>query len=89
VEDDEPARRDSGLAPLEPIGLHEARHTFASLMIAAGVNEKALSSYMGHASVTMTLDRYGRLMPGTRKRRQDFWTGTWRGPCRGSGRSVR
>jgi integrase len=51
-------------AGLEPITLHEARHTFASLMIAAGVNAKALSSYLGHASVTITYDRYGHLMPG-------------------------
>jgi integrase len=51
-------------AKLEPIGLHECRHTFASLMIAAGVNVKALSTYMGHASVTITLDRYGHLFPG-------------------------
>ena len=49
---------------LEPITLHEARHTFASLMIAAGVNARALASYMGHASVTITFDRYGHLMPG-------------------------
>jgi integrase len=49
---------------LEPITLHEARHTFASLMIAAGVNAKALATYMGHASVTITYDRYGHLMPG-------------------------
>jgi integrase len=33
-------------------------------MIAAGVNAKALSSYMGHSSVTITYDRYGHLMPG-------------------------
>jgi len=51
-------------AKLEALTLHEARHTFASLMIAAGVNAKALSSYMGHASITITLDRYGHLMPG-------------------------
>jgi len=51
-------------AGLESIGLHECRHTFASLMIAAGVNAKALSTYMGHSSVTITLDRYGHLMPG-------------------------
>ena len=50
-------------AGLEPIGLHEARHTFASLMIAAGVNAKALSTYMGHSGVSITLDRYGHLMP--------------------------
>jgi integrase len=51
-------------AGLDPIGLHECRHTFASLMIAAGVNAKALSTYMGHSSVTITYDRYGHLMPG-------------------------
>jgi integrase len=51
-------------AKLEPITLHECRHTFASLMIAAGVNAKALSTYMGHATISITLDRYGHLMPG-------------------------
>jgi integrase len=34
-------------------------------MIAAGVNDKALSTYMGHSSITVTLDRYGHLMPGS------------------------
>jgi hypothetical protein len=34
-------------------------------MIAAGVNAKALSTCMGHASVTITFDRYGHLMPGS------------------------
>ena len=50
---------------LAPIGLHECRHTYASFMIAAGVNAKALSTYMGHSSITITLDRYGHLMPGS------------------------
>ena len=58
------ARRTWIKAGLEPIGLHECRHTFASFMIAAGVNAKALSVYMGHSSVTITFDRYGHLMPG-------------------------
>jgi integrase len=52
-------------AGLEPIGLHEARHTYASLMIAAGVNIKTISEWMGHSSVTITLDRYGHLLPGS------------------------
>lgn len=52
-------------AGLEPIGLHECRHTFASLMIAAGVNAKALSTFIGHSSVMITLDRYGHLFPGS------------------------
>lgn len=52
-------------AELERITLHECRHTFASLMIAAGVNAKALQSFMGHANISITLDRYGHLMPGS------------------------
>jgi integrase len=51
-------------AGLKPIRLHECRHTFASLMIDAGVNAKALCTYLGHSSVTITYDRYGHLMPG-------------------------
>ena len=33
-------------------------------MIAAGINSKALSTYMGHSTITITLDRYGHLLPG-------------------------
>jgi integrase len=51
-------------AGLTSITLHEARHTYASLLIAAGVSSKAVSTYMGHASITITLDRYGHLFPG-------------------------
>jgi integrase len=36
-------------AELERMTLHEARHTYASLMIAAGVNAKALCEFMGLA----------------------------------------
>jgi integrase len=52
-------------AGLNPIGLHEARHTFASILIAAGVNAKAITTYMGHASIQTTYDLYGKLMPGS------------------------
>jgi len=34
-------------------------------MIAAGVNAKALSTFMGHANISITLDPYGHLMPGS------------------------
>ena len=53
-----------GDPPLVPIGLHEFRHTCASTLIAAGANAKQIQSVMGHASITMTFDRYGHLMPG-------------------------
>jgi integrase len=49
---------------LEPITLHAARHTFASLMIRSGVNVKALATYMGHASIRITHDRYDHVLPG-------------------------
>lgn len=54
-------------AGLRPIGFHELRHTYASFMIAAGVNAKALSQFMGHSSISVTLDRYGHLMPGSER----------------------
>lgn len=45
--------------------LRQARHSYASFMIAAGVNAKALSAFMGHSSIKVTFDLYGHLMPGT------------------------
>jgi len=51
-------------ASLNPITLHECRHSYAAYMIAAGINSKALSTYMGHSTITITLDRYGHLLPG-------------------------
>jgi len=65
------AKRIWDLHGVEPIGLHECRHTFASLMIAAmgdagRFNPKVLQTLMGHASITETYDRYGHLMPGSK-----------------------
>ena len=50
---------------LERVTPHECRHSFAALMIAASVNAKALQSFMGHSSITTTMDTYGHLMPGS------------------------
>jgi integrase len=44
------------------ITLHEARHTSASFWIAAGVNAKAISTFMGHSSIAVTFD--GHLLKG-------------------------
>jgi integrase len=52
-------------AKIARITLHECRHTFASIAIAAGVNIGTVSAALGHASVTITWDRYHHLMPGT------------------------
>jgi integrase len=61
-------------AGLAAVTLHECRHTYASFMIAAGVNLKALSTYMGHTSITTTLDRYGHLLPGNESEAADLLT---------------
>jgi integrase len=54
------------------IGLHEARHTYASMLIAAGVNAKAITQYLGHSSIEVTFDRYGHLMPGNEAEAADM-----------------
>jgi integrase len=42
---------------------HKLRHTAASLAIAAGADVKVVQAMLGHATATMTLDRYGHLFP--------------------------
>ena len=51
-------------AGLEPLRIHDMRHTAASLAIKAGADVKVIQRMLGHASAAMTLDRYGHLMPG-------------------------
>lgn len=52
------AARTAGLAGLVP---HELRHTAASLAVQSDANIKVVQAMMGHASATMTWDRYGHL----------------------------
>jgi integrase len=42
---------------------HDLRHTSVALAIAAGAHPKAIQARMGHASINVTLDRYGHLLP--------------------------
>jgi integrase len=44
-------------AELVPIGLHECRHTFDSLMHAAGTSLETIADLVGHSGTYMT-DRY-------------------------------
>ena len=63
-------------ARLEPLGLHDARHTCASLLIASGANIKQISRMMGHSSITVTLDVYGHLLRAQKRRPVRRWTPT-------------
>lgn len=49
-------------AQLPEIRFHDLRHSFASLLIAQGEHPKLISEQLGHASVKITMDRYGHLM---------------------------
>lgn len=49
---------------LEPIGLHECRHTFNSYVHAAGVPLKVQAQIVGHTDETMSLARYTHTLPG-------------------------
>lgn len=56
-----PAVAKAGIEP--GLRIHDLRHTAVALAIAAGAHPKAIQARMGHASITMTLDRYGHLFP--------------------------
>lgn len=47
--------------PVRGMTPHDLRHTAASLAISAGANVKAVQRMLGHATATLTLDRYGHL----------------------------
>jgi integrase len=59
---------EEGIIPeherIRPIGLHEGRHTAVSHMLDAGISIDKVSKFIGHSSITVTIDRYGHLLPG-------------------------
>ena len=50
-------------AELRPIGLHELRHSYVSLMHDAGFSLERIGDYVGHSSAYMT-DAYRHLLEG-------------------------
>lgn len=43
--------------------IHDLRHTCATMLIARGVHPKAIQHHLGHASIDITMNRYGHLLP--------------------------
>jgi integrase len=56
-------RKDEGRPELRPVGLHELRHSYVSLMHDAGFSLERIGDYVGHSSTYM-VDRYGHLLDG-------------------------
>ncbi len=59
-------------ADLEPdTTFHDLRHTFASTALAEGVPISEVSRWLGHRSITTTVDLYGHLVPEASGRARD------------------
>jgi integrase len=72
-------RREWSKLGLEPIGLHESRHTAATWLDHAGVSPKVASTLMGHktpeyqpGAASITLRRYTHTLPGELERARDL-----------------
>jgi integrase len=50
---------------------HDLRHTFASTALASGVPISEVSRWLGHRSITTTVDLYGHLVPEASGRARD------------------
>lgn len=59
------------LAGVDPLKVHELRHTFVALWVDAGENLKSVSVRAGHSSVAFTQDRYGHLYENREPEIQD------------------
>ncbi|MGZ4357513.1 MAG: tyrosine-type recombinase/integrase, partial [Gaiellaceae bacterium] len=63
-------RREPLPVELAPIGLHECRHTYVSLMFDAGFSLERIGDYVGHSS-TFMVDRYRHLLDGHEREAAD------------------
>ncbi len=55
----------------EEATFHDLRHTFASTTLAEGVPISEVSRWLGHRSITTTVDLYGHLVPEASGRARD------------------
>jgi len=49
---------------LHGIRLHDARHTYATIMLKQGVHPKIVQERLGHSTISTTLDTYSHVTPG-------------------------
>ncbi|MBI4636278.1 MAG: site-specific integrase [Candidatus Rokubacteria bacterium] len=51
-------------AGVRHVRVHDARHTYASLMLRRGVPIAYVAKQLGHSSIAVTVDLYGHFVPG-------------------------
>ncbi len=54
-------------AELRQVRIHDLRHTYASLLLQQGESIVYVKEQLGHASIQITVDTYGHLMPGANR----------------------
>ncbi|MGE6261354.1 tyrosine-type recombinase/integrase [Heyndrickxia sporothermodurans] len=54
---------DIKLAGVKRIRFHDLRHTHATIMLQIGESAKVVSERLGHANVSITLDKYSHVTP--------------------------
>jgi integrase len=58
-------------AGIRRVRFHDARHTFASLLLQQGESPTYVKDQLGHSSIQMTVDVYGHLIPGLNRQAVD------------------
>jgi integrase len=58
-------------AGIRRVRFHDARHTFASLLLQQGESLPYVRDQLGHSSIQMTVDVYGHLVPGINRQAVD------------------
>lgn len=61
-------------------GMHALRHFYASVLLDAGENIKALAEYLGHSDPGLTLRVYAHLMPSSQERTRKAVATVFEGP---------
>lgn len=56
------------ISGVEPIRIHDLRHSHASFLLNNGANILAVSKRLGHATITQTLETYAHLMQDTEEK---------------------
>lgn len=57
--------------PIPKVRFHDLRHSFGSLLLAAGVDLKVISELLGHSEIGVTANQYLHLLPSVRREAAD------------------
>lgn len=65
-------------AGIEPTNFHALRHTFATRALESGMDIKVLSTILGHAQASTTLNLYAHALPNYKKDSMDKMRGHYK-----------